>query len=60
MADILITQSNIQFTSVDNNITKYTGWSKKYTHANNLGGSTYPFDSSDIAFSMNAVEIDFS
>lgn len=58
MADILITQSNVQFT-VDNRVSQYQGWGKKYANSNNKG-DVYPADPSSIAFGINAVEIDWN
>ena len=65
MANTTINQSGINFT-VDNRVNQYTGWSKKYSHGTNLGGSTYPNpDAVDEttgigAFGINAVEIDWN
>ena len=61
----IIQQSGINFT-VDNRTSQYTGWSKKYSHAANISGSTYPNpDAVDettgvTAFGINAVEIDWN
>ena len=54
----IIQQSKIDFT-VDTVATKYTGWGKKYSNANNID-ETYPADESDIAKSINAIEIDWN
>ena len=54
----IIQQSNVDFT-VDTRSNRYTGWDKKYTNSNNIG-DTYPADESDIAKSINAIEIDWN
>ena len=65
MATKTITQNGVDF-KVDDKINQYTGWSKKYSHGQNLGGSTYrdPDEVDDTtgiaAFGINAVEIDWN
>ena len=53
-----IEQSGINFT-VDNRISQYQGWDKKYSNNANKG-DVYPDDPSKIEFGINAVEIDWN
>ena len=53
-----IQQSGINFT-VDNRVSQYQGWGKKYSNNANKG-DVYPADPSSIAFGINAVEIDWN
>lgn len=53
-----IQQSGINFI-VDNRSNQYTGWDKRYSNNLNIG-DTYPFDSNNIEFGINAVEIDWN
>ncbi len=53
-----IQQSGINFT-VDNRVSQYQGWNKKYANSNNKG-DVYPADPNDIEFGINAIEIDWN
>lgn len=53
-----IQQSGVNFT-VDNRVSQYQGWGKKYANSNNKG-DVFPADPSSIAFGINAVEIDWN